>query len=453
MRLTKRLALALASLMVVVGATVLIKRDYVQVGAYGYLYGYPLVIMDITRNNFAQNIAPENVLRKLRVFPDARFRDVVRPNVDTLYTASFIDMQAGPWVFEIPPGAERYQVFPFMDAWTNVYATLGTRTEGARGGRFLLVGPAWQGEAPAGLTVVRAPTRMVWLIGRTQTNGSTDYSVAHRLQDGLSLTRLTDWQAGQPTRHAPWRPAVNKPAPPVEQIQALSTEAFFTRLSALMVDNPPSAADAEMVAHLAAIGVVPGRPPQWSALEAALVDAGRRIADWKVKREMAKPRQTTEGWVTPPMNLGNYGTDYPVRAVIAMVALGANLPADAIYPNARIDADGQALNGGHRYRLHFPADALPPVNAFWSVTVYDEHDFLVDNPLNRYALGDRDPLRRNADGSLDLLLQAEPPAEEERSNWLPVPANAEFAVTARLYWPKPEALDGRWHMPGIRRVP
>ena len=152
------------------------------------------------------------------------------------------------------------------------------------------------------------------------------------------------------------------------------------------------------------------------------------------------------------MNIGAYGTDYGLRAVVAMAGLGANLPADAVYPNARSDAAGEPLTGGQRYVLHFPADGLPPVRAFWSVTAYDGDGYLIANPAGRYALGDRDPLTFNPDGSLDIYFQAEPPEPAMRNNWLPVPAQGAFRITARLYWPEDAILRGDWQMPGIQRA-
>ncbi|MGL6113323.1 MAG: DUF1214 domain-containing protein, partial [Rubrivivax sp.] len=171
----------------------------------------------------------------------------------------------------------------------------------------------------------------------------------------------------------------------------------------------------------------------------------------RVRRELAQPRDRVNGWATPAAVLGDYGTHYNLRAVVTMVDLGANLPADASYPNTRVDAAGQPLQGSHRYRLHFSAGQLPPVRAFWSLTAYGADDFLIANPMNRHALGDRDPLVFNADGSFDLRVQAEPPPADQRANWLPVKHGEPFLLNARLYWPKPEALDGRWHMPPVQR--
>jgi hypothetical protein len=235
-------------------------------------------------------------------------------------------------------------------------------------------------------------------------------------------------------------------------MQDMRTEVFFNRLAMLMVGNPAAAADGPMLVKLSRLGVAPGRPPNWGALDHAAICLGRWLADFTVAKELKKPRDLVRGWATPPTVLGDYGTFYNTRAVVAMVGLGANLPADATYPNTSVDAAGQVLNGSHRYRLHFTPAELPPVNAFWSITAYGSDNFLIDNRLRRYAIGDRDPLVYNPDGSLDLWIQADEPAAGRSSNWLPVKAGQPFLLNARLYWPKPSALNGAWGMPAVDRV-
>jgi len=453
-----RLRVILLSLLVtivVVAGVLYYKSEQIILGAEGYIFGYPLVITDVSRVNAMLTLGPENHLYRVRRFPDASFKGVVRPNVDTLYTTAFIDMDQGPWVFEMAKNDQRYELMPFMDAWTNVFAVPGTRSQGKAGGKFLLAGPGWQGRVPNGLTLLRSPTRIVWLIGRTQTNGIADYATVHRLQDGVKLRKLTDWQARPNAQKDPpvsWHPATVPIIPPVVQISAMTAEAFFTRLAMLMASNPPAVADGPMMVKLLRIGITPGQPPAWNLLDRWSVSLGRWIADWTVARELKKPRDLVRGWVTPPAMIGNYGTFYNLRAVVAMVGLGANLPADAIYPSTRVDATGQALNGRHRYRLHFNPGELPPVNTFWSITAYGQDDFLIHNPIKRYALGDRDPLIFNPDGSLDLFVQAKPPDGDKKNNWLPVRSGEPFLLNGRLYWPKQQALNGSWGMPAVERL-
>lgn len=456
-RRARRAPIAALLALLLAGALLVAARQ-VALGAQAYVFGLPLVITDLTRAHAVRTLAPENQLARARRFPDRHFRAVVRPNVDTLYTSAFIDAAQGPWVFEMAPNDQRYEVMSFMDAWTNVFAAPGTRTIGTGGGRFLLASRTWQGPVPQGMTLLRAPTDRVWLIGRTQTNGSADYPTVHRLQDGIRLGRLPAAGAA-PVEAAPApvpMPVGPGAAPgrgtaPLAQLREMPVQEFFARLARLMVDNPPSAADAPMLAQLARLGVAPGAAPRWGAAQRWAMALGRAIAERTMARELDR-RPTRRGWITPPAMLGDYGTSYAIRAVVAVIGLGANLPADTLYPSARVDGRGEALHGDHRYRLHFERGALPPVHAFWSVTAYGPDDFFIDNALDRYALGDRDPLVPNPDGSLDLLIQAQAPPGRSAANWLPVKAGSAFTLTARLYWPGAAALDGRWGMPAVQRI-
>ena len=453
----KRVVLTLVGVLVLAAAVLALLKDKIMLGAEAYLFGYPLVMMETTRIHSAHYIGPENQLRLVRQFPDASFKDVVRPNVDTLYTTAFFSMKDGPWVFEMPPNSQRYELMPFMDAWTNVFASPGTRTHGAAAATFLLAGPNWQGEVPRGMTLLRSPTDMVWLIGRTQTNGTADFQTVHRLQDRLQVkkfnaTSQTASHANAPAKPPTWVHSRVPAIPPVTQLRNMQTAEFFERLMALMVINPPAKADAPMLQRMAAVQLVPGQAVHLKALDLACFELGRWLADYKVQ-QVLNTQPAKGAWSTPPLNLGAYGTDYNTRAAVAMVGLGANLPQDALYPNSRTDREGRQLNGQFRYRLHFDAKQLPPVKAFWSITAYGSHEFLIANPINRYALGDRDPLHFNPDGSLDIWIQAHEPAEAaKRSNWLPVQAHANFLLNARLYWPAQDALEGTWKMPTLERI-
>jgi hypothetical protein len=415
--------------------------------------------METTRLQSAKYIGPENQLRMVRQFPNAQFKDVVRPNVDTLYTTAFISMKEGPWVFEMSANDKRYELMPFMDAWTNVFASPGTRTSGNQGATYLLAGPEWDGQVPKGMTLLRSPTDMVWLIGRTQTNGAADFETVHALQNRL---RLTKWPSPENTTSAnteskrdakpDWQVSLEPSIAPVAQMKALSTPEFFNRLMHLMVSHPASKEDAPLIERLAQLEIKPGQAVHLSWSNALSFSLGRWIANQRVMQALNTKAQGGS-WSYPPLNLGRYGTDYNTRAAVAMVGLGANLPEDAMYPNTALDHQGQALNGKHRYRLHFAANALPPVKAFWSITAYGADEFLIDNPMQRFAIGDRDPLVFNADGSLDLWVQATPPSQKEAAvNWLPVQMGAPFLLNARLYWPEDKALNGQWKMPAVERL-
>lgn len=455
-RVWRRVLVLLAPLLILAGLAGW-KADYIRLGAQGYVFGYPLVIMDITRENAALSIAPVNVLQRVRQFPDAQFKTVVRPNLDTLYSTAFLDLSQGPLVFNMPANALRYEVMTFLDAWTHVFASPGTRSHGSGGGRYFIVGPDWQGTPPQGMTLLRSPTALAWLIGRTETQGEADFALVHRLQDGLQLTPggddLTPTPNPKPRPATPWQKSTAPLTPPVQQIKQLRTVDFFNRLSHLMVANPPHAADAPVLLALAQIGVHTGQPVNWSWLDQGAVTLGRWIADYKIGQALKQPRDLVNGWSTPPRNLGQYGTDYNTRIAVAMIGLGANLPEDAMYPSSQIDNRGEALHGRHRYRIHFAPGQWPPVKAFWSVTAYGLDDFLIDHPSRRHAIGSLHPLVANADGSLDLWIQAQAPEGPQQTNWLQVKEDAPFLLNARLYGPLPEALNGGWHLPAVERQP
>ena len=459
MMILKRILLLALVLVTLLAVLLLAMKDKITLGAEAYLYGYPLVMMETTRVQSAKYIGPENQLRLVRQFPNAQFKDVVRPNVDTLYTTAFISMKEGPWVFEMPANDKRYELMPFMDAWTNVFASPGTRTSGNQGATYLLAGPEWDGQVPKGMTHLKSPTDMVWLIGRTQTNGAADFATVHELQKRL---RLTKWPTPENSTSAntdskreakpDWQVSLEPSLPPVAQMKALSTPEFFNRLMQLMVSNPASKEDVPLIARLAQLEIKPGQAVHLSWSNALSFSLGRWIANQRVMKALNTKAQDGS-WSYPPLNLGRYGTDYNMRAAVAMVGLGANLPEDAMYPNTALDHRGKALNGQHRYRLHFAANSLPPVKAFWSITAYGADEYLIDNPMQRFALGDRDPLVFNADGSLDIWIQASTPDQKEAAaNWLPVQLGAPFLLNARLYWPEDKALNGQWKMPVVERL-
>ena len=331
MKMAKRALTAVLVLLALVASMVFVLKDKITLGAEAYLYGYPLVMMETTRVQSAKYIGPENQLRLVRQFPNTQFKDVVRPNVDTLYTTAFISMKEGPWVFEMPANDKRYELMPFMDAWTNVFASPGSRTSGNQGATYLLAGPQWQGTVPKDMTLLKSPTDMVWLIGRTQTNGTADFATVHELQNRL---RLTKWDAnsnavtvGTDSKKLalpPWQASTEPALPPVAQMKAMSTLDFFNQLMQLMVSNPPDPEDAPLLARLAQLDIRPGQAValQWHQhLSFAL---GRWIAQQRVMKALNN-KPVDGSWSVPPLNLGRYGTDYNTRAAVAMVGLRADV--------------------------------------------------------------------------------------------------------------------------------
>jgi hypothetical protein len=432
-----------------------------EIAVDAYVFGYPLVLMDVTRQvmtavpKAGAHKAPANQFLHIREFPDYTMTDVVSPNADTLYSTAWLDLTKEPIILSAPDVGKRYYLMEMLDAWTNVFASPGTRTTGNGRGDFAIVGPQWRGNLPADVKEIKSPTNMAWLIGRTQTDGMEDYAAVRAIQDQYKLTPLGAWGKDYtPPDNAPVAAGIDVKTPPVEQVAKMDAATFFGRLNTLMKDNPPAAADASVLNNFTAIGVAPGMPFDLKSLDPAVakgVEGSVKAAQAKMAAEARKPHgKKVNGWDVMT-NLGRYGTDYLFRSVVALVGLGANLPEDAIYPRATEDTDGQPLNGANRYVVHFPKGQLPPVNAFWSLTMYNSKQFFVQNPINRYAIGDRDKLKFNDDGSLTINIQHESPGKEMESNWLPAPKDS-FNVFMRLYWPKKEIVEGAWKMPGLERV-
>jgi hypothetical protein len=426
-----------------------------------YIYGYPLVLMDATRQAVTNVAAPEetaapmNQLSNMRSFPDETMTKVVSPNADTLYTFAFLDLSKEPMVLSVPEMGKRYYLMQMLDAWTNVFACPGTRTTGSGKADFVIVGPGKTGSLPDGAKVLKSPTSLVWIIGRTQTNGKEDYAAVNAIQDRYKLTPLSMW--GKPYT-PPASSAVDKnvdmTTPPVERVAKMDAGTFFARLNALMKDNPPAPADDSAVKRFAAIGVAPGKAFDLKALDprlAGAIEEGFRAGQAKVLAEAKDKRgKDLNGWEYMD-NLGQYGTDYLWRSVVALLGLGANLREDALYPRATRDSSGQPLTGANNYEIKFAKGQLPPVGAFWSITLYNSRQFFAKNPINRFAIGDRDKLTFGEDGSLTIYVQNESPGKARESNWLPAPKDS-FNLLMRLYWPKKEILDGTWKPPAVERV-
>jgi hypothetical protein len=435
-----------------------------QAGVRAAIFGLPLVLMDITMRK-TTNVGPGHRLARpvnqfahLRTFPTAAFRDVVRANVDTLYSSAFLDLAVEPLVLGVPDTHDRYYLLPMLDAWTNVFATPGSRTTGTKAGSFLITGPEWSGPVPAGMAQLKSPTNMAWILGRTQTDGPDDYAAVHTIQDGYTLVPLSCYGKPYQPPGGIFDPSVDMAVPPVEQLKGMSAVTFFNRLARLLMANPPPASGAAMLGELAGIGVRPGKvfEPQKLArtLAGELEDSlpGAFATLQAMQRQSGTP---ANGWHIPPENLGDYGTDYVTRGIIALIAFGANLPADAVYPTTFVDAANKPLSGANRYTLRFAEGLTPPVHAFWSVTMYDSQSFFVDNPLNRYAISSWMPLQRSSDGSIVLDIQRHSPGGDREANWLPAP-DGSFNITLRMYWPKnqtPSITDKTWLPPPVTIAP
>jgi hypothetical protein len=437
------------------------EQEAYEIGIEAYTYLYSLVLMDATRRQ-AVNVeagrvigrGPMNTFTNVPTFPPADFRDVVRPNFDTLYSIAWLDLTKEPLVVSAPHTQGRYYMLPMLDMWTDVFACPGKRTTGTGANRFAVVPAGWQGKLPAGLQRIDAPTPYVWIIGRTQTNGAKDYDNVHKVQDGYTVAPLSQLgKAPQPVK-ATIDPTVDMKTPPMTQVNSMAAGEYFAHAAELMKLHPPHITDQPIIARMRRIGIELGNSFDIAKADAAVKSALERAVPEALKGMKAKIQtlaRVVNGWQMNTDTMGVYGNFYLKRAIVAMVGLGANLPEDAVYPLNLGDAEGKPLTGASKYVLHFAKTEIPPVDAFWSFTLYDKDGFPTADALKRNAIGDRDELKYNADGSLDIYFQHDSPGKDKESNWLPAPTG-DFNLTMRLYAPKADVVDGRWVPPLIKKT-
>ena len=438
------------------------ENEAFEIGVEAYHYFYSLVMMDATRRvttnlppNIKPGLGPFNQFNHLRAFPTAEFREVVRPNFDTLYSSAWLDLAKEPLIISVPDTHGRYFLLPMLDMWTDIFASPGKRTSGTSAQNYAIALTNWHGKIPTGVERIDAPTRFVWVIGRVQTNGVADYTEVHKIQDALKITPLSRWGKLASAAKFEMDPQVDMKTPPMDKVNGMSAREFFTIATKLLKDNPPHMTDWSQVARLERIGIKAGTAFDFDKLPAA-VKAGLERAPAtgmaQIKAKIPTLARVVNGWQMNTDTMGVYGNFYLKRAIVALTGLGANVPEDAIYPLNLGDANNEPLTGDKTYVMHFAKEVLPPVGAFWSVTMYDESGYQVANKINRFAIGDRDGLNYNSDGSLDIYIQANSPGQDKESNWLPSPATGKLGVTMRLYAPKSPALDGRWNPPVIKKV-
>lgn len=449
-------------------AEVITEQEAHAIAVDAYLYLYPIVSMDLTRRQLS-NIepgkgalgGPMNMFINVATFPPADFRAVVRPNFDTLYSSTWLDMTKEPVVISAPDTNGRYYLLPMLDMWTDVFASPGSRTTGTKAGHFVVVPPAWRPDRrdqltqefglPEGTQRIDAPTPFVWIIGRTKTDGPPDYDAVHGIQAGYKVTLLSEWGKTPKPVEAKIDPSVDMKTPPKAQVDTMPAGRYFAYAAELMKVNPPHLTDQPIIAQMKRIGLEPGKsfdidkldPVVRNSLESAPEDA-RKLMEWKIPTIA----RVVNGWSMNTDTMGVYGNYYLKRAIISQFGLGANLPEDAIYPLNLVDDTGRPLDGASKYTIHLDKTTTPPAMAFWSLTLYDPEGFPVANSLNRFAVSSWMPFERNPDGSLDLQVQNESPGDGKEANWLPAPKGA-FNLTMRLYAPRQEALTGRWSPPPV----
>ncbi|WP_394041165.1 DUF1254 domain-containing protein [Xanthobacter autotrophicus] len=444
-------------------AQALATSDVRAIAKESVIYGFPLVdnyrvlysyFVDAKNNEFK---APWNVLYNVaRVFtPDDKA--IQTPNSDTPYSFLGADLRAEPLVLSVPDVAkDRYYSLQFIDLYTYNFAYVGSRATGNAAGNFLLAGPGWKGEKPAGIKeIIRSETDFAFVLYRTQLKGPDDVENVKKIQSEYKVQPLSKFLAKPAPAAAP-RVDFFKPVTAEEERKSLR---FFDELNFILQFAPPHPSEVELRDRLATIGIVPGKPfdaDQKSAEFRQAVSEGMAAA-WKALADF-KAQEIDTGKRTSADGFGNrefLNGDYLGRMAAAAFGIYGNSKEEAIYPAYFVDSEGRPLDGAkHRYTLRFGPGELPPVNAFWSLTMYElPTSLLVANPLKRYLINSAmlPGLKRDADGGITLYLQHDSPDKDAQSNWLPAPAGP-FWATMRLYWPQPAALDGKWKAPPLERA-
>ena len=433
-----------------------------RIALQSYIYLYPLVLMDVTRAQMSNmpegkipGRGPMNKFVHMRKFPDAKFREVVRPNFDTLYSLAWIDVSKEPMILKVPEVKDRFFMLPMYEMYTDTFAVVGTYANGTKAGTYALCTPQWKGKLPKGIMRIDAPTSLFWIIGRIQTNGVKDYEYIHKIQDSFKLTPLSYYLEGK--KYQPEfvkDKSVDDKTPPMKQVEAMSAKDYFTYAMRLLQKYPPHITDMVRVDRMARIGLTPNNfyfDTLPEDIKKALQNANK-ISHKVMRGYSPKLGIAVNGWQMIYKSVGVYGNDYLQRATTALIGLGANPYYQAFYPLLLTDKNGKKPDSSKKYVMHFTKEQIPPVDAFWSITIYDKDGFPVANSINRYAIGDRDNLKFNKDGSLDIYIQHENPGKEKESNWLPAPKEGEFSLAMRLYAPKQKVIDGEWKPPYLEEV-
>lgn len=484
----------------------------VRAAVDAYIYGYPLITFDMARKQQTnverpdEQHAPMGQMIKMREYLPIDNHCCAAPNADTLYTLAWLDVSEEPWVMTIPEIKDRYYIAPFLDGFSEVIKVISSINDGSKAQTLAITGPGWSGTLPEGVTQVESKTAIVWMLGRIYSTGTPeDYKVVNELQDEFELVPLSAYGK-------PYTPPVGKVDTDFDmktavraQINSMDIYTYFDYLARLLKNNPPKPEDAEMVEKLVKIGLVPGddfdpsilRAQNPEAIESItsvaqgelgtepdvhtstqytqgvgiitdqdfdtsklgfldkkLIKLVPRIGLLKMALRM-KQQPTTNGWLYFTEGVGNFGTDYLLRGMGNLLGPGWNRAEDAVYPLALKDVEGNDYDGAkNSYVMHFDKGGLPPVDGFWSLTMYDKDLFFVPNAIDRYNLSQNDTFITNPDGSIDLYIQADSPGKDREANWLPAPKGV-FKLILRVYGPSktpPTILDGSWTPPAVKRV-
>jgi len=425
-----------------------------------FLFGLPAILIDIQFdfNSYVTTPegakAPVNQFAHFREFVDASNRSIVGFNVDNLYSLASLDLTKEPVILSMPDMGDRYWIMQLIDAWNGVPAAPGSRSHGGKAADYVIVGPNWKGELPKGMEVLKTPTTITLIGGRTYCSGTSDYAAVNALQDQYKLTPLSQWGKNySPPEMVPLKEGFDGTKLVNQQIMMMSEEEYFKKLNQLLVDNPPYETDAAMMKKIELLGIKPGADFSMSNFDSEVVTAikeGVALGKKEMMAGISNLGESVNNW-SLTYDMGRFGTRYAYRASWTLVGVGGNLLEDAFYPNTPIDSEGNAFDGANNYTLTFKKGEVPPAIAFWSLTMYDAESFLVDNEINRYAVGDRSGMKNGDDGSLTIYIQHESPGKDKESNWLPCPPSGLFRIALRLYTPEQRVIDKEWTSPAVEK--
>jgi hypothetical protein len=430
-----------------------------DIAEQAFLFGLPPVYNSLQAEILSNAPQPEGMRAPFgqffhyRLFPESSLKEVSGFNVDALYSTGLIDVWREPYILTVPPMGDRYWIVQIIDAWSEIPAAPGARTAGGTGGNFVIAGSHWTDPLPEGMPVIRPATSLVMVAPRIYTSGKDDEASVHHLQEQFKLTPLSKWGTDYaPPAVLPVRLGVDTRTPVTRQVFSMTPEVYFSRLSFLLLHNPPHKIDRDVATRMERLGITPGTPFRMDRFGPGVRKAireGMVAAQREIEESKARMVEMRNGWEVT-QDLGRYGTRYTQRAAWTYYSVSANLVGDAFYATAPVDNDGKKLNGGRRYTLTFPKGKLPSGKAFWSVTLFDPETCAQPGAASRRTLSAQGQVLPGRDGSITLYIQHDPPGPERDSNWLPAP-DGPFLLGLRLYWPG-EVADSSWNPPPVIRV-
>jgi hypothetical protein len=438
--------LIIAFIIIIIIIMVQAQQHYYNVEK-AYIYGYPLVLMYKTcQHLLIQNKIPMNEFYREMELLTPEFQEVVSPNVDTLYITAWLDLSKGPIILHVPNTHGRYYLIEMLDSWTNVFGDPGKKTTGTKEQDFLICGPQDKHQYQhQEIETIYAPTNLVWIIGRILCKGTQEYAEINQLQNQFTLTSVYNTDKTSQIEYDIFSMSnisnISHDTPP-QQVDQMSTADFFNHLLHYVNQNITYLADKKMKKEIISIcnDLNTSDYNNYDKYDHMVSSAKN-----KIKKYAETMGTTINGWKF--VKSGSYGTDYLTRASVAMSILGANLSSDAIYLYASSDINKQLLNGNNNYQIYFQPHQLPPVRAFWSITLYDaETHLLVPNKINRYAIQSWQQLKYNADQSVTVNISS-----QIGTNWLPSHKGQYFNLILRMYWPQSSIID-RWKPPIITKL-